>query len=137
MEWTLQALIDREQIRETIMAWSRAVDTNDWDLLDLVYTDDLDSDFSVLGLPKTPVAKLKEMLMQSEKYFDVMQHIISNITFHEQTADSARTTVMVTSWTRPIGGEPFQVHGWYHDTLRKTPDGWRICARRFEQIMNT
>ena len=137
MEDALQGLIDREEIRETILRWSRAVDRFDWDALDDVWTHDLYSDFTELGLPVCGAAELKRLLRESERFFSLYQHVLTNLTFHELTPGTARTSIMVSSTNRPIGGELFQVNGWYHDDLRRTAQGWRICRREFELLFNT
>lgn len=137
MEGALQALVDREEIRETILRWSRSVDRFDWDALDTVWTHDLRSDFTGLGLPACGAAELKELLRESEKFFSLYQHVLSNLTFHEVTRDTARTSIMVSSNNRTTEGDMFQVNGWYHDELRRTNEGWRISRRDFELLFNT
>lgn len=137
MEDALQGLVDREEIRETILRWSRSVDRFDWDALDTVWTQDLRSDFRALGLPACGAAELKGRLRESEKFFSMYQHVLSNLTFHEVTHDTARTSVMVSSTNRTNGGDMFQVNGWYHDELRRTEQGWRISKRDFELLFNT
>ena len=102
MEGALQALVDREEIRETILRWSRSVDRFDWDALDTVWTHDLRSDFTGLGLPACGAAELKELLRESEKFFSLYQHVLSNLTFHEVTRDTARTSIMVSSMALPL-----------------------------------
>ena len=137
MALTTQELSDREEIRETIMRWSRAVDTSDWALFQQSYTDDLKADFTSLGLPLMPPDELRALLQKSVDYFDVQHHILSNPTFHEVTADFARTSTLVTATSVPKGGSPFQTFAWYHDDLRRTPAGWRIFKRKCDHVYDT
>jgi ketosteroid isomerase-like protein len=133
----VQQLSDREEIRETIMRWSRAVDTNNWDLFDAAYTDDIEADFTSLGLPAMPIKQLRGLLQKSTDFFDLQHHILSNITYHEVTATTARTSTLVTATSVPKGAPPFQTLAWYHDHLRKTKDGWRISKRLCEKVYDT
>jgi len=133
----LQQLSDREEIRETIMRWSRAVDTNNWPLFDQAYTDDIETDFTSLGLPRTSIKELRGMLEKSTEFFDLQHHILSNITYHAVSATTARTSTLVTATSVPKSAPPFQTLAWYHDDLRKTKDGWRICKRVCEKVYDT
>lgn len=137
MTLTTQELSDREEIRETIIRWSRAVDTSDWTLFQKSHTDDLKADFTSLGIPLMPAGELRALLQKSMDYFDVMHHILSNTTFHEVAGDSARTSTLVTATSVPKGGNPFQTLAWYHDELRRTSAGWRIFKRNCEHVYDT
>ena len=137
MTLTTQQLSDMEEIRETIYRWSRAVDTGDWALFQQAYTEDLKADFTSLGLPIVSPEELRNILIKSEAYFDINHHVLSNITFHHVTADSARTSTLVTATSVPKGGSPFQTYAWYHDELRRTSAGWRICARKCQRVYDT
>lgn len=137
MTFSTEQLSDREEIRETILRWSRAVDTGDWNLFQQAYTEDLKADFTSLGIPLMPAPELLGLLKKSEEFFDLHHHILSNTTFHEVTGDRARTSTMVTATSVPKGGSPFQTLAWYHDELRRTSIGWRICARTCEHVYDT
>jgi SnoaL-like domain len=135
--FTLRELSDREEIRETINRWSRAVDTSDWKLFRASFTDDLAADFTELGLPIIPGAELAVVLERSMHHFEVMHHVLSNTTYHEVTETKARTSTLVTATSVPKGGAPFQTLAWYHDDLRQTPAGWRICKRKCQRVFDS
>lgn len=137
MALTTQELSDREEIRETIMRWSRGVDTRDWGLLQSAYTEDLNADFSVLGIPKGSAAELLAFLQKSGEFFQVFHHVLSNLTFHEVAGNTARTTTMYFAIVIPKQAPLFHDGGWYHDVLRRTTNGWRICERRAQRAFNT
>jgi ketosteroid isomerase-like protein len=137
MTLTLRELSDREEIRETIIRWSRAVDTADWELFRASFTEDLAADFSELGLPVMPAAELGAVLERSMDHFEVMHHILSNTTYHEVNEQTARTSTLVTATSVPKGGAPFQTLAWYHDDLRRTADGWRICKRKCQHVFDS
>jgi hypothetical protein len=137
MTFTLRELSDREDIREAIIRWSRAVDTSNWELFRASFTDDLAADFTELGLPIMPGAELGAVLERSMQHFDVMHHILSNITYHEVTEKTARTSTLVTATSVPKGGAPFQTLAWYHDDLRLTTSGWRICRRKCQHVYDS
>jgi ketosteroid isomerase-like protein len=129
MAYSLQDLSDREEIRELLVEWARSVDRNDFDAFDRCYTDDVTIDFRQIGYQGDTGAGHREFLEQSAPFFARMQHHITNLTFHEMTDTTARTSCMTYAATVMHDGTVFFIGAWYHDELRKTVDGWRISAR--------
>jgi ketosteroid isomerase-like protein len=134
MALTIQELSDREEIRETILRWSRAVDTSDWDLLRQSYTEDAVTDFRVLGIRETSGPAVQAYLESVDADYTAMHHLLSNITFHEVVEDYARTSTLVYATVVPKNAQLFHIGAWYHDELGRTADGWRIRTRKAEFV---
>jgi hypothetical protein len=134
---TLQQLSDREEIRETILRWSRGVDTGNWDLFQQAYTADLEADFTEIGIPQLPAEELLTTLRAAVVHCSAIHHVLSNITFHEVGQFTALTSTLCTATTKPKEGASFQIGCWYHDELRRTDQGWRIRRRKAERVFHT
>jgi hypothetical protein len=129
----VQQLIDREEIRDLLNRWALAADLSDMDAFEACYTPDAIIDFREIGYQGNTPSGHREFLEKSRPFFKNMHHIVSNTTFLELTADAARTRTLVAAATTTLDDVVFFLGGWYHDTLRKTGEGWRIAARRAER----
>jgi len=123
----LQELSDRQEITDLVTAYTRAVDTASWDDLDAVFTADAVLDYSSAGGPVSDLAEAKPFI-QKLTGFERWQHLIGQVSI-ELDGDSARATAyffnpMVSKG--PDGLEKlWEVGGYYHHRLVRTPDGWR------------
>jgi len=132
----LQELSDRQEITDVITAYTRAVDTASWDDLDAVFTDDAVLDYSAAGGPVTSLAEAKPFI-QNLLGFDRWQHLIGQVAI-QLDGDTARATAyffnpMVSKG--PDGTERlWEVGGYYHHDLVRTPTGWR-SARMVDDII--
>lgn len=126
---------DRLAIMDVMTAYTRAIDTREWDRLDDVFTDGAVIDYTAVGGIRETFPAIKAWLAMALGSFDVSQHIITN---HEITitGDTAATRVYVFN---PMGkkradGELalFFMGGYYVDRWVRTAAGWRITARTEE-----
>lgn len=67
MALTLAELCDREEIREVVLRWSRAVDRSDWELFRRSHTEDLVADFRELGIPPGDAPALLAFLQRARR----------------------------------------------------------------------
>jgi 3-phenylpropionate/cinnamic acid dioxygenase small subunit len=129
MTRSLQELSDREEIRDLLNRWALAVDTNDFELFEGCYTDDVEIDFREIGYQGTTGRGHREFLESSAPFFAAMQHHITNVTFHDLQPTTARTSCMTYAATVMHDGTTFFIGAWYHDDLRKEGGEWRIARR--------
>lgn len=126
----LAELSDRQEITDLITAYTRAVDTSQWDKLYDVFTPDAVLDYSSPGGPVTSLAEAIPFIRNLEG-FSAWQHMIGQIeiTF----SDAARSAAKATAYfinplvaTSP-DGKPvvLEVGGYYHHEVVRTADGWR------------
>ncbi|MEO5652020.1 MAG: nuclear transport factor 2 family protein [Marmoricola sp.] len=121
-------LSDRMEIRDLVTAYTRAVDTRCWDDLDVLFTHDAVLDYSSVGGPVDSLAVVKPWVEQGLRGFDRYQHTIGQVAI-ALDGDTARATAYLTNpmvAKAPDGTETlWEVGGYYHHDLVRTPDGWR------------
>ena len=130
-----QEVADRIEIQDLIARYGRAVDRSDWDALDEIFTPDASIDYTAMGGIRGGVGEIKEYLPDALSVFVRTQHMMG-VPVIEIDGDVARAE---TSCHNPMvlrdGDDPkVMVCGlWYHETLVRTPDGWRIKDLREER----
>ena len=140
----LQELSDRMEIRDLVTAYTRAVDTQDWDALDEVFTSDAVLDYSSVGGPVDSLDVVKPWIEQGLRGFERYQHEIGQIAIElpapepAQVGDTARATAYLVNpmvARAPDGTETlWEVGGYYHHDLVRTQDGWR-SRRMVDEII--
>lgn len=126
----LQELSDRAEIQDLITRYTRAVDTRQWDDLDDVFTDDAVLDYSSVDGPVAAVGEAKSWIEKGLAGFDRYQHLIGQVAIEmEPGGEDARATAYFTNpmvARAPDGTESvWEVGGYYHHDLVRTPSGWR------------
>jgi hypothetical protein len=121
---------DIAAIVNTINVYPIAVDSEQWDLFDLVFTADVRCGF---GGPAawSDLAALKAGFAAIHAQFDGTRHVTTN---HQVAVDgdTAHAIAYVHGRfvkTRTEGGDLFESTGWYEDRLIRTAAGWRIATR--------
>lgn len=133
MALTLDDLITREEIRETLTNYSQGLDQRNWELYDQVWTDDATFEATDEGIEKMSAKDLKATLQGNDRDRLAGQHLLNNTHF-QIDGDTARTITEVTWVTLQTMDKPgmvFEVRagGMYVDDLVRTADGWRIQHR--------
>lgn len=141
----LRELSDRQEITDLVTRYTRAVDTRDFDALHEVFTDDGVLDYSAPGGPVGTVGEVKDWIEKGLRGFDRYQHLIGQVAVElEPHGDEAPTKARATAYftnpmvaVAPDGTETlFEVGGYYHHDLVRTPDGWR-SSRMVDDIVWT
>ncbi|MDT0203511.1 nuclear transport factor 2 family protein [Nocardioides sp. AE5] len=123
---------DRLEIADVITRYTRAIDTRNFDRLhEDVFTVDAVLDYSAVGGPVGPPVDVVPWIEQGLAGFDRYQHMVGQIEIVID-GDAARATAYFTNpmvARAPDGTETlFEVGGYYHHQLRRTPDGWRSAG---------
>jgi SnoaL-like domain len=111
-----------------------AVDTQQWDIFDQIFTRDTEADF---GGPAAwrDLAALKRDFETIHAPFSATLHTTSN---HQVVVDGDRANCISHvhgRFLRDIPGDNmYEAGGWYDDRLVRTPDGWRIKSRIYRPI---
>ena len=137
MTLTLQQVSDRIEIDDLLIRYTRAIDTQDWDLLDTVFTPDAHVDYVSSGGIAGAYPEVREWLGKALSIFPVTLHAITNSEI-ELDGDRAKGRTLVTNpMVMPGEGEKqiFTVYAYYHDELLRTVEGWRIAQRVEEQVL--
>lgn len=135
MPLTIEDLITREEIRDTLNAYSQGLDQRNWELYDRAFTDDATFEAPDENIGPISTQELKELLQSSNDATRLSgQHLLHN-TWFMINGDTARTITEAEWITLQTTDKPnivFEVRagGMYVDDLVKTDKGWRIKARK-------
>jgi hypothetical protein len=127
------AITDRFAIDELLNRFARAIDTQQFDLLDEVFTPDAAIDYTRAGGIAGPfLPDAKAWITGTMTAFTVCQHLIVNRDV-VLDGDAARVHSYLYN---PLGApaadgtlQMYFVGGYYADDLVRTAAGWRIAAR--------
>jgi hypothetical protein len=113
----------------TLNLYAFATDSQQWDLFDRVFTEDVLADFGG-GALWHDRASLKRDFDTIHAPFDVTQHTTTNhvVTIDGDTANSV-CYVHARFVRQADGGNFWETTGWYDDVHVRTPGGWRIRHR--------
>jgi len=119
---------DRSAISELLVRYATAQDARDWELLASCFTDDARLDYDTSGVFDRP-----QFIEHCRVGLAPMKATLHYVTNHvvDVDGDHARSTSYVLAQHVRADDVTFTLGGSYHDELVRTPDGWRIAARRF------
>jgi ketosteroid isomerase-like protein len=134
----LALVAERLAVHDLLAGYARAVDTDDLDALDGIFTDDAVVDYTSSGGPRDSLERVRSWLRQVLAPFGMRQHLLTNIQVDfDQDGRSADVTayLMNPMGFRDDGGTPrmFLTGGCYRARVRRTPDGWRLAELVQEQ----
>jgi hypothetical protein len=127
---------DRIEINDVITAYTRAVDTADWESLREVFTADAVIDYSSAG---GPIGSLDEVIpfIKNMEGFERWQHVIGQIAVAFDGDHAQATAYFINPMVAkaPDGSEVvWEVGGYYHHDLVRTPSGWR-SAKMVDELV--
>ena len=129
---------DAEDIRNVLNLYALAIDTQDWNLFDEVFTPDIVGDYP--GHTWTDREALKRDLAAQLLPFEATQHLmtIMRLTIQGDVAEA----ITYGQWLmiRKLGGSPsdeWRGLGWYEDEVVRTAAGWRIRKRSNRMISSS
>ena len=132
MTMSQQEISDRLEINDLLIDYTIAIDTGNFDGLDLVFTSDAFIDYTALGGPKGSYAEIKAYLARVLPWFPARQHMIANSRIWLEGDTARGRTMCHNPMEMPLkdGGTQVAFYGlWYLDKLVRTPAGWRISER--------
>jgi hypothetical protein len=131
---TQQEISDRLEIKEALIYSTRVVDTKDWDHYEGAFTDDAHLDYTALGMEGHTPKECLAGLQAAAPIFPQMQHLLTNTTIASITGDTATAhSIVFAPCVMPDGRTVF-TGAWYHDTLKRTPAGWKVAERVAEHV---
>jgi len=131
----LQRLVDKDEIVDLVHRYSYGVDHRRYDDVVELFTEDCVVDY---GPGIAPLIRgrgaLRETLGHPAGAFAATSHHNANIlvTFTDDDHASVRTSVY--AWHQRRNGTTPQLWGWYHDTVERGPEGWRIATRQLRVL---
>jgi 3-phenylpropionate/cinnamic acid dioxygenase small subunit len=136
MTVSLQALSDRLEIADLLVAYAHAVDRRRWDTLDDVFTPDAVIDYREMGGIRGTLPEIKEFLATSMEAYVRTHHMVAS----SRVAVDGDTATAVSMCHNPMVHEVDRTEHvmtcalWYHDTLVRTAHGWRMSSRVTERL---
>ena len=122
---------DKAEIIEALNLYAFALDAQQWDLFDRVFTEDVTADFGPAGALWTDLATFKRAFAAFHDTLDNQQHQMMG---HLVRVDGDRAHAFsYGNWLlvreAAEGGTSWLGTGWYDDELVRTAQGWRIKRR--------
>ncbi len=122
---------DKAEIIEVLNLYGLALDAHQWDLFDLVFTEDITAEFGPAGAAWQGLANFKRSFAEFHKGLDNHEHTMMGHLVHVD-GDTAHT-FSYGNWVlirdAAEGGSTWTGTGWYDDELVRTDQGWRIRHR--------
>jgi hypothetical protein len=141
----LQELSDRAEIADAITRYTHAIDGQDWDGLDTVFTPDAAIDYTESGGVAAAYPEVKAWLaanlpLFSQRYLHVLGQISYGFTDGGDEAEVSayfhNPMVIADRSGGPAGTKVVEVGGVYRHSFVRTEDGWR-SRRLHEQVVWT
>lgn len=128
----LQYLADRAAISDILHAYATGLDTRNWPLYRSIFLDEVDMDFSSVGLGKGR-RKADEWVEEARVLFagfDATQHLSANHV-HDIRGDEATCTSYMRAEHFVINAEGenyYTMGGYYTNQLVRTAAGWKLSG---------
>ena len=127
---TIEEVIDREQIRDCVTRYSRAIDRRDPELLATVYWPDATDDHVVF---QGTAAEFIPWCMAAMAQMDMVMHMLGNIHIRVDGAQAFVETYFQAYHRISTGTQPPYdqiLGGRYMDRMERRDGEWRIAERR-------
>lgn len=125
----LQEISDRMEIQDLMVRYCYAIDTRNWDELDLVFTADAVIDYTEMAGFKGTLPETKAWLAESLGVIEACQHIISTSQLTIEGDLAHGRTICTNPMVLKPDGHVMLLGLWYRDVFRRTDAGWRISER--------
>jgi hypothetical protein len=131
----LRRLLDKDHIIDLVHRYSYCVDHRLYDEVVQLFTEDCVVDYGPgFAPPVRSRAGLRRMLGHPEAGFAATSHHNANILVTFEDIDRASVLTSVYAWhKRSDGGTP-RLWGYYHDSVVRLPEGWRIAERQLRVL---
>jgi hypothetical protein len=131
MTMSLQEISDRLEIQDLLVAYSYALDFQDWDAMEALFTTDAMVDYTAMGGSKGDLATTMEYLRTTMPMFSSYQHLVAGSEI-KLDGDTAHVRTMLHNPMLLGEGEhpDLMLCGvWYLDTVVRMPGGWKFKER--------
>lgn len=127
---------DKLNILDALSRSAYALDAHDLDLLEAAYTEDAVFSLNIRDADPIPPFEGIEAIMglyrsSLEAQTDVRRHVVSNAFFVSEGEDPVVSSNL-TLFATENGDTKLLSAGVYRDTLRRTPDGWKLLKRHLD-----
>jgi hypothetical protein len=130
----IRQLIDKDQIIDLVHEYSYCVDHRLYDEVVELFTEDCVVDYGPGIAPMRSRATLREMFAHPGGRFIATSHHNANVLVTFDGADRASVRTAVYAWHKRADGVTPRLWGYYHDTVVRLPEGWRIARRQLRVL---
>jgi len=131
---SIRQLVDKDQIVDLVHRYSYCVDHRFYDEVVGLFTEDCVVDYGPEITPVRSRGALREMFGDPEGGFAATSHHNANVLVTFQDLDHASVLTSVYAWHKRSDGVTPQVWGYYHDSVVRLPEGWRIAHRKLRVL---
>ena len=131
----LRRLLDKDEIIDLVHRYSYCVDHRLYDEVAELFTDDCVVDYGVAP-PVRGRAAVRKMFGHPSGGggFAATSHHNANVLVTFKDDDRASVLTSLYAWHRLADGTTPQLWGYYHDTVVRVSDGWRIATRQLRVL---
>ena len=131
---SIRWLIDKDQIIDLVHEYSYRVDHRLYDQVVELFTEDCVVDYGPGWQPVHSRAQLREMFGHPEGGYAATSHHNANVLVTFVGPDHASVRTAVYAWHKRSDGVTPQLWGYYHDTVVRLSEGWRISRRQLRVL---
>jgi 3-phenylpropionate/cinnamic acid dioxygenase small subunit len=131
----LRRLLDKDSIVDLVHRYSYCVDHRLYDEVVDLFTEDCTVDYRPgVGSPVRSRAALRQMFGHPEGAFKATSHHNANVLVTFENDDRATVRTSVYAWHEQADGVTPRLWGYYHDSVVRNPEGWRIATRELRVL---
>jgi hypothetical protein len=130
----VERLIAKDEIIDLVHRYSYCVDHRLYDEVVELFIEDCVVDYGPGIPPVRSKARLRRMFGHPDSGFAATSHHNANVLVTFDDLDHATVRTSVYAWhQRTDGGTPC-LWGYYHDSMVRLPEGWRIAGRQLRTL---
>jgi ketosteroid isomerase-like protein len=130
----LRRLLDKDSIVELVHRYSYCVDHRLYDEVVDLFTDDCTVDYGPDWPPVRTRDALRQMFGHQADGFRATSHHNANVLVTFEGDDNATVCTSVYAWHEQPDGATPRLWGYYHDSVVREPDRWRIATRQLRVL---
>lgn len=127
-------LIDKDQIIDLVHRYSYCVDHRLYDEVVELFTENCVVDYRPGFAPVRSRSDLRRMFGHPEGGFAATSHHNANVLVTFEDLDHAYVRTSVYAWHQRADGSTPRLWGYYHDSVVRLPEGWRIAERQLRTL---
>ena len=130
----IERLIAKDEIIDLVHRYSYCVDHRLYDEVVELFIEDCVVDYGPGTPPARSRAGLRRILGHPDSGFAATSHHNANILVTFDDIDHASVRTSVYAWHRRTDGSAPRLWGYYHDSMVRLAEGWRIAKRQLRTL---
>jgi 3-phenylpropionate/cinnamic acid dioxygenase small subunit len=130
----LRRLMDKDSIIDLVHRYSYCVDHRLYDEVAELFTEDCTVDYGPGAGPIRTRVALRQMFEHPGAGFKATSHHNANVLVTFEDDDNATVHTSVYAWHERTDGVTPKLWGYYHDSVIRNPEGWRIATRQLRVL---